>query len=140
MKKILVIDDSPTVRQQVRDALKQTTYTVVEAVDGVDALTKLDDTVALALCDVNMPRMNGLEMLEKDGTTKHGIIRRVGPVPACFEIGARVLGGRHRPGCVDAREAREPPLTDIGLRLAAADGPRQKEDDRGLRHHWPRAR
>jgi two-component system chemotaxis response regulator CheY len=65
MKKILVIDDSPTVRQQVGLALSQAGYQVVEAVDGVDAIAKVDATIAMLICDVNMPRMNGLEMLEK---------------------------------------------------------------------------
>jgi two-component system, chemotaxis family, chemotaxis protein CheY len=65
MKKILVIDDSPTVRQQVGLALSQAGYQVVEAVDGVDAISKVDSSVSMLICDVNMPRMNGLEMLEK---------------------------------------------------------------------------
>jgi two-component system chemotaxis response regulator CheY len=65
MKKILVIDDSPTVRQQVGLALSQAGYQVVEAVDGVDAISKVDTSVSMLICDVNMPRMNGLEMLEK---------------------------------------------------------------------------
>jgi len=65
MKKILVIDDSPTVRQQVGLALSQAGYQVVEAVDGVDAISKVDASINMLICDVNMPRMNGLEMLEK---------------------------------------------------------------------------
>ncbi|MBC7976136.1 MAG: response regulator [Myxococcales bacterium] len=65
MKKILVIDDSPTVRQQVGLALTQAGYQVIEAVDGVDGIAKVDASVAMLICDVNMPRMNGLEMLEK---------------------------------------------------------------------------
>jgi two-component system chemotaxis response regulator CheY len=65
VKKILVIDDSETIRQQVRQALSSAGYDIVEAVDGVDGLEKLRTLgdLSLALCDVNMPRMSGLEMV-----------------------------------------------------------------------------
>jgi two-component system chemotaxis response regulator CheY len=64
---ILVIDDSAMVRQQVGRALTGAGYSVVEAVDGVDALQKLAAAPAtrLIVCDVNMPRMNGVEFLER---------------------------------------------------------------------------
>ena len=65
MKKILVIDDSETIRQQVKQALASTGYEIVEAVDGVDGLEKVRgmSDLDMALCDVNMPRMNGLDMI-----------------------------------------------------------------------------
>jgi two-component system chemotaxis response regulator CheY len=65
VKKILVIDDSETIRQQVKQALAATGYEIIEAVDGVDGLEKLRALADLdmALCDVNMPRMNGLDMI-----------------------------------------------------------------------------
>lgn len=65
-KKVIVIDDSQTVRQQVGLALSQAGFEVVEAVDGKEGLTTIQKTkdAAMAICDVNMPRMNGLEMLE----------------------------------------------------------------------------
>ena len=65
--RVMVIDDSMLVRRQVSAALKAPGYLVTEAVDGVDALEKLADLVDMKLivCDVNMPRMNGLELLER---------------------------------------------------------------------------
>jgi two-component system, chemotaxis family, chemotaxis protein CheY len=65
MKKILVVDDSATVRQQVGMALQGAGYTVVEAGDGVEGLAALDKGgISMVICDVNMPRMSGLDMLE----------------------------------------------------------------------------
>jgi two-component system, chemotaxis family, chemotaxis protein CheY len=64
---ILIVDDSMMVRKQVGNALKAQGYAIVEAVDGLDALEKLEanpDT-RMVVCDVNMPRMNGLEFLEQ---------------------------------------------------------------------------
>jgi len=66
-KKILVIDDSRTARQQVIAALTEDSYDVVEAVDGQDGLTQLAShgDAALVICDVNMPNLGGLEFLTK---------------------------------------------------------------------------
>jgi two-component system chemotaxis response regulator CheY len=54
------------IRQQVGRALKSAGFTVVEARDGVEALEKLASSpeARLVVCDVNMPRMTGLEFLE----------------------------------------------------------------------------
>lgn len=68
--KVLVIDDSMMVRRQVANALTPAGFEVIEAGDGVDALVRLGDTrVELVVCDVNMPRMGGIEFLEamRDG-------------------------------------------------------------------------
>ena len=66
MKRVLVVDDSPSVRQQVGMSLSQAGYEVVEAGDGTEGVTKIanDRDIGLVICDVNMPRMNGLEMVE----------------------------------------------------------------------------
>ena len=64
--KVLVVDDSKFVRGQVGRALPAAEYAVVEATDGMDALEKLTQhaDVCLVVCDVNMPRMDGLQFLE----------------------------------------------------------------------------
>ncbi len=66
-KKVLVVDDSSTVRQQVGLVLTQAGFQVVEAVDGVDGVNKIGSTpdLSLVICDVNMPQMNGIELVEK---------------------------------------------------------------------------
>lgn len=64
-KVVLVIDDSATVRGQVRAALDPS-YDIVEACDGIEGLDRYRSSrVAMIICDVNMPRMNGLEMIEQ---------------------------------------------------------------------------
>ena len=63
---VMVVDDSATVRLQAGRALTQAGFEVVEAVDGIDALEKLEARrdIGLIVCDVNMPRMNGVEFVE----------------------------------------------------------------------------
>jgi len=67
--KVLIVDDSATVRQQVRLALTQAGLEVLEACDGLEGLEmlKAGNSIKVVVCDVNMPRMNGIEMLEKVG-------------------------------------------------------------------------
>lgn len=65
-KKVIVIDDSRTIRQLVGIVLTQAGYDVLEAADGLEGAEKitLESDLAMVLCDVTMPRMTGLEMLE----------------------------------------------------------------------------
>ncbi|MEW9899053.1 response regulator [Chitinivorax sp. PXF-14] len=64
-KTILIVDDSFSLRQTVAIALKSTGYEVVEAVDGKDALTKLDGRkFNLIISDVNMPNMDGITFVK----------------------------------------------------------------------------
>lgn len=66
-KRILVVDDSPSIRQQVAAALQGSGFEIVEAGDGIEAFDKLaaQQDITAVICDVNMPRMNGLELIEK---------------------------------------------------------------------------
>ena|SRR5436309_2643629 len=67
MKTILIVDDSSAVRQQVSMTLKPVGFVMVEAADGLEGLAAVDSNrkIDLVICDINMPNMNGLEMLEK---------------------------------------------------------------------------
>lgn len=66
-RKVLVVDDSLLIRTQVSKTLRGNGYEAVDAKDGVDALAKLEANpdVALIVCDVNMPQMGGIELLEE---------------------------------------------------------------------------
>lgn len=65
-KTILIVDDSASVRQVVTISLKQAGYDVVEAIDGEDALRRLDGRkVHLVISDLNMPRLDGIGFLTK---------------------------------------------------------------------------
>lgn len=65
-KKVMIVDDSKTIRQQVSFTLQKGGYDVIEAEDGKDGLAKLQATpdISMIISDVNMPNMNGLEMVE----------------------------------------------------------------------------
>src|SRR5690606_20757274 len=63
---ILVVDDSASIRQLVGLTLKGAGYTVIEAVDGRDALNKLNgQKVNLVISDVNMPNMEGINYVKE---------------------------------------------------------------------------
>lgn len=66
-KRVLIVDDSATIRQQVRMALTQAGFEVVEAADGEDGVAKIrsDPEICAVICDVNMPKKNGLELIEE---------------------------------------------------------------------------
>ncbi len=64
-KTIMTADDSPSMRQMIAFTLKQAGYSVLEAEDGVDALSKLENnSVNMLITDLNMPNMDGLELIK----------------------------------------------------------------------------
>ncbi|GLS27293.1 response regulator [Marinibactrum halimedae] len=67
MSKVLVVDDSATVRNEVGSFLKNNGIATVLAENGKDGLDKLkaDSSIKLIISDVNMPIMDGLTMAEK---------------------------------------------------------------------------
>ena len=64
-KKILLVDDSASIRQVAGIALRRAGYETVEAANGKEALGLLDgNKLNLIISDVNMPVMNGIEFLK----------------------------------------------------------------------------
>jgi two-component system chemotaxis response regulator CheY len=63
-KRILTIDDSKTIRDMLRMTLVDAGYDVLQAVDGQDGVEVLErETVDLVITDINMPKMNGYEVV-----------------------------------------------------------------------------
>jgi two-component system, chemotaxis family, chemotaxis protein CheY len=65
-RRILVVDDSPTLVKFVSYSLKSSGYEVVGACDGMDALEKvsnLESDIDLVITDLNMPNVDGYELI-----------------------------------------------------------------------------
>jgi two-component system chemotaxis response regulator CheY len=68
MSKVLVVDDSRTIRTIIRRILIELGYEACEAGNGIEALRVIEtegDAVKLVLADWNMPEMNGLDLLKQ---------------------------------------------------------------------------
>lgn len=65
-KKILIVDDEKSIRETLKEILEFESYDVETAIDGQDGFEKIQKKLYdLILCDIKMPRMNGIELLEK---------------------------------------------------------------------------
>ncbi|MBF0482207.1 MAG: response regulator [Desulfovibrionaceae bacterium] len=64
-KRILIVDDSKTVRNLVAFIMKKEGFKVIIAEDGLDGLEKLytEEKVDLIISDINMPRMDGFTFI-----------------------------------------------------------------------------
>jgi DNA-binding NtrC family response regulator len=66
MASILIIDDEKAIRKTLSEILRYEGYKIDEAADGEEGLRKFSNTAYdLVLCDVKMPKMDGIEFLEK---------------------------------------------------------------------------
>ena len=65
--KVLIVDDNEDIRFMIREMLDQKgSYSFLEASDGVEALSTVkNEQVDFMLCDITMPRLDGLELIEK---------------------------------------------------------------------------
>lgn len=66
LPKILIVDDSKTIRMQVRDLLPKGNFDISEAGDGVEGFSRISqERPNLVLLDFFMPQMNGWEVLQR---------------------------------------------------------------------------
>jgi two-component system chemotaxis response regulator CheY len=95
---VMIVDDSLMVPQQVGTALGAAGIDVVEAQDGVDALDKLASVpgTSLIVLDVNMPNMNGIELLQRlrDGGNQVPVIMLTTEGQPRMMQQAKALGAR----------------------------------------------
>jgi two-component system chemotaxis response regulator CheY len=95
---VMIVDDSLMVRQQVGSALTAAGIDVLEAQDGQDALDKLAlaPGTSLIVLDVNMPNMNGIQLLHRlrdDGNRVPVIMLTTEGEPRMMQE-AKALGAR----------------------------------------------
>jgi len=66
VKKIMVVDDSATIRMSLKTILTNAGFEIVQASDGEEALKMLQDGTKpdLIITDINMPKMGGLELIK----------------------------------------------------------------------------
>jgi two-component system chemotaxis response regulator CheY len=62
-KMILTVDDSVSMRQLVSFALSAAGYNVMEAGNGAEAVAKLSASIDMVITDLNMPKMDGIELI-----------------------------------------------------------------------------
>ena len=72
--RIMTVDDSASMRQMVSFTLKGAGYDVVEAIDGRDALEKMENhSIHMLITDINMPNLDGIGLVRK--VRSHAVYR-----------------------------------------------------------------
>jgi len=94
-KRILVVDDDHEVRLCIQELLEEEAYEVETAIDGVDAFEHLDhqwNAYDVILLDLTMPRLNGLQFLQKIQEHDPTLLRSIIALSADEEALGNLLG------------------------------------------------
>jgi two-component system chemotaxis response regulator CheY len=65
MSEIIIVDDMASSRRMISSVLKEEGHEVIEAVDGKDALEKFSPSVKMVITDLNMPNIDGIELIKR---------------------------------------------------------------------------
>lgn len=76
-KNILIADDSSSMRQMLLFTLSEAGHAVTQSVDGSDALSKFTKDVNLVITDLNMPKLNGIELIK---SIRNGTVNKFVPI------------------------------------------------------------
>ena len=88
-KFIAIVDDSEPMRSAIASHLANTNFQFIEAVDGRDGIElvkKYSGKISLLIIDLNMPKLNGIEMMEKLAANSIG-----NDIPKILLINRRIL-------------------------------------------------
>ena len=95
--KVLIVDDDAGLRKSVSLVLSDAGYEVVTATDGEEGLTTAQqERPDLILCDVRMPKVDGLEFLERHGRSGLDSLVLVMTAYGSLELAVRAM----KPACV----------------------------------------
>ena len=63
--RLLVVEDDKTLREGIGEYLAEFGYTVIEAKDGREAISKFNNDINLIILDIQIPFVNGLDVLKE---------------------------------------------------------------------------
>lgn len=63
-QQVLIVDDSGSIRQSMKYIVEEAGYSVIEAPNGKEALNVIRPETKLVITDINMPEMNGIELVK----------------------------------------------------------------------------
>lgn len=128
--RILVVDDEPAIRQIISSLLNDAGYLVDEAENGTKAIEKLNHgDIDIALCDIKMPDINGIDLLRKAKT--RGIDTAFIMMTAFASINIAIEAMKAGANDFIIKPLKE---EDVLLRIAQLDGNiRLRNENRALR-------
>jgi len=123
-RRILLVDDSISVRKFVGHMLERAGFAVVTAADGVEGLQVLEETpVDAVITDLEMPRLNGFELIQE--LRRRAATRDLPIVVLTTRVGAKHLNLARWLGVTDyvAKPVDEPAFVRLMDSVTAPKGP-----------------